>query len=343
MLTTATQGGSDGQPTTYTTGWPADQTGWDDWSAPATTSTPAWADPTTTWAAWTTPSPTTSQWDPATTGWSQWSGGNGNAPIAPVGNTWAIAYSPFTADSGCRDEGTINWDMSQIAAKGFSAVRIYSTQCNMLEYVGNACRQYGLKMILGVYIDSNGISAAQSQVTDITSWAQWDLVQLLIVGNEAVFNGWCSASALAGFIGSAKQACRSAGYTGPVGTTEPLSTWQESGTEFCSVVDVNSANLYAYFNTQTTPEQAGPFIQQEIDILAKICPGKPTYVMESGWPNAGDCNGAACPGPSQQEIAIKSIQSTCGSQVVFFSYSNDAWKQPGPLDVEQHWGCINVF
>jgi exo-beta-1,3-glucanase (GH17 family) len=236
-------------------------------------------------------------------------------------------------------------DLAIIAQKGFSTVRVYSTDCNTLENFGKSARDNGLKLILGVWISSTGISGAQGQVSDIVAWGQWDLVQLIVVGNEAVFNGYASAGDLAGFISSSAQAFKNAGYTGAVTTTEPLSVWEEtsSASAFCSVVDVVGANLYAFFNADVTADKAGGFIQAQINILNGVCSGKPVFVLESGWPHAGNCNGAACPSPENQATALKGIQSTVGAQVVFLSYEDEPWKEPGQFGVEQFWGCAGVF
>jgi len=256
-----------------------------------------------------------------------------------------MTYSPYTSAGGCKDAGTVASDIALIASKGFTSIRVYSTDCSTLENVGSAARDNGLKLILGVFISSTGISGATEQVTDIVSWGQWDLVELIVVGNEAVFNGYVTAWELAGFVSSSAGSFKGAGYTGLVTLTEPLSVWQDtsSSSAFCSVVDVVAANLYAFFNAQTTADQAGSFIQSEIEILNAICSGKETYVMESGWPTAGNCNGLACPSPENQATALKAIQATSGANVIFFSFEDDAWKEPGPFDVEQHWGCVNVF
>jgi len=254
-----------------------------------------------------------------------------------------MTYSPYTSNGGCKDAGTVASDIAQIKSKGFSTIRVYSTDCSTLQNVGSAANDNGLKMILGVFISSTGIEGAKQQVTDIVSWGWWELVELIVVGNEAAFNGYCSASDLAGFISSSKSQFQAAGYSGPVTTTEPLSEWQSSGSTFCEVVDVVAANLYAFFNAQTSADQAGSFIQAEISELEGICSGKETYVMESGWPTAGECNGAACPSPENQATALKGIQNVSGSKVVFFSFEDDAWKQPGQFNVEQHWGCIDAF
>lgn len=254
-----------------------------------------------------------------------------------------MTYSPYTASSECKDQGTVSFDIAQIASKGFTSVRVYSTDCSTLEFVGNAAREHGIKVILGVFISETGISGAQPQVDAIAKWAQWDLVELIVVGNEAVFNNRCTASELAGFIGSAKQTFRDAGFKGAVSTTDELSIWESQGQAWCDVVDVVSANLYAFFNPNTAAEDAGDFIQRQIQDLTDVCPGKEVYVMESGWPSAGECNGKACPSPENQATAIRGIQQSSGAKVVFFSYEDEQWKQPGQFGVEQHWGCSEVF
>jgi exo-beta-1,3-glucanase (GH17 family) len=316
-------------------------TTWGSWDPSSSSST-------TSWGSWT--SGASASFYTSTTSAVAWStssavpsGGSGNAAIAPAGSLWALTYSPYTASGGCKDAGSITADITAIKALGFTTVRIYSTDCSGLENVGTAARSVGLKLILGVFIESSGISGAQPQVSDIVAWGQWDLVEMIIVGNEALYNNYVSVSDLAGFISSSKWSFSNAGYTGPVTTTEPLSSWIQEGSSLCSSIDVVAANIHAFFNAQTTASQAGAFIESELVILDGICPGKSTYVVESGWPHAGQPNGAAIPGPSEQATALASIQSTCGSQVVFFTYEDDLWKAPGAFDVEQSWGCADVF
>ena len=254
-----------------------------------------------------------------------------------------MTYSPYTSEGGCKDAGTVESDIAELAGKGFSTVRVYSTDCSTLENVGTSARNHGIKMILGVFISKTGIEASKEQVWDIINWGQWDLVELIVIGNEAVFNKFCSASELAAYIKESADFFKKAGYTGPTTTTEPLAEWTSEGSAFCDVVDVVSANLYAFFNAQTTADKAGDFISAQIKELEWVCPGKETYVMESGWPHAGECNGVACPSEENQATAIKSIQEVTGSKVIFFSFEDEAWKESGEFGVEQYWGCSSVF
>lgn len=254
-----------------------------------------------------------------------------------------MTFSPYTSSGACMTQSEVVDNLKTINAKGFNLVRVYSTDCNSLEYIGSACKSLGMKMILGVYIESSGTSGAQEQVEAISSWAQWSMVELIVVGNEAVSSGYVSAAQLASFITSAKSTFASAGYTGHVTTTEPIDVWQQYGAStLCAPVDIVGANIHPFFNSQTTAEQAGAFALSEYQILQKLC-GKDVLNLETGWPNAGDANGAAVPGVAEQKTAIHAIAQAIGSKSIFFSYANDDWKAPGDFNVEQHWGCASVF
>ncbi|KAJ5097759.1 beta-glucosidase btgE [Penicillium angulare] len=256
---------------------------------------------------------------------------------------YGMTFSPYTDSGNCMSQSEVTKNIKIISEKGFDLVRVYSTDCNSLEYIGNACKEMGMSMILGVYIESTGTSGAQEQVDAINKWAQWDMVKLIVVGNEAVSSGYVSASQLASFISSSKSSFKSAGYTGQVTTTEPIDIWQQYGTSnLCSPVDIVGANIHPFFNADTTAEQAGEFALSEYKILEKIC-NLDVLNLETGWPNAGDANGAAVPGVSEQETAIKGIAEAIGSKSIFFSYADDAWKAPGEFQVENHWGCKSVF
>ncbi|CAI7590640.1 unnamed protein product [Penicillium glandicola] len=256
---------------------------------------------------------------------------------------YGMTYSPYTSAGDCKTKAAVLADLTVIQGKGFNLIRVYSTDCSGLEYIGAACKELGLTMILGVYIDSTGTSAAQEQVDEIAAWAEWSLVDLLVVGNEAVSAGYVDAATLASFITSSAATFAAAGYTGLVTTTEPIDIWQSYGeSALCDVVDLVGANIHPFFNADTTAAEAGTFAKAEFELLEEIC-GKNVLNLETGWPNAGDANGDAVPGVAQQKTAIEALVKIAGSKSIFFSYADDTWKSPGEFDVEQHWGCASVF
>ena len=254
-----------------------------------------------------------------------------------------MTYSPYTAEGGCKDAGSVSADISTIKGAGFTTVRLYSTDCSGLQNVGNACKENNLKLVLGVFIDNKGIDAARPQVTDIIAWGQWQMVELIVIGNEALFNKYADAGALAGFIADSKAQFQAAGYGGPCTTTETLNIWQTVGSSLCGVIDVLGANVHPFFNADVSPEEAGSFTASQVDLLGKICPGKEVYNLESGWPHAGQANGKATPGPDHQHTAITSIMENVGAKTIFFSFEDDMWKKAGEFGVEQSWGCNKLF
>ncbi|KAL4925511.1 putative cell wall glucanase (Scw11) [Aspergillus undulatus] len=301
--------------------------------------TTAPAVPTTT-AVPTTAAPSTTTAVPSTS----------SATSVPTGASaqMGMTFTPYEANGDCMAKDRVLEKVGIIKQKGFSHVRVYGTDCNTLEYVGEACKTHGLKMILGVSVESStGLEGARPQFKDITNWGQWDLVTLIAVGNEVVNQKICSASELASFVSDAASAFSAAGYSGEVTTAEPIDTWLANGDALCPVVDVVGANLHPFFNAEFSAAEAGTLVSNQIRDLKQVCPGKDVVNLETGWPNAGNANGKAIPGTAQQATAIKALVEKVGDVSVFFSYADDTWKSKfassDTYGVEQHWGCIDQF
>ncbi|KAI7970295.1 hypothetical protein EIK77_000297 [Talaromyces pinophilus] len=260
---------------------------------------------------------------------------------------YAVTYTGYTHDTGaCMSADDVLAELKNIQANGFYAIRMYSTDCNQLETVASQAIGLGLKVILGVYIDASGVSSGSSQVSDIVSWGQsngWAGVEFISLDNEALSDGFCSASDLAGFVSSAKATITGAGYSGQFTVTEPLNIWQSSGSTLCGVVDFASANLQAFFNGEIAAEEAGDFVASEVELLKGICNNDQVFVGESGWPTAGNSNGKAVPGPAEQKAAMDAIRNSIGHIAAQFSYKNDDWKNPGQFGVEQYWGISDML
>ncbi|MCJ1415570.1 hypothetical protein MMC32_001902 [Xylographa parallela] len=266
-----------------------------------------------------------------------------NATCGPT-TTYSTSYGAATC--ACMTASAIALDVASIAAKGFSSIRLYSTDCDGLSAVSSAALPHGLKLVLGVYISDAGIADAQDQVNDVISHFDGDysMVEMVVVGNEAIFNNYCSGAELAAFISSVKATLQAAGYTGPVTTTEPMSTLRANTAELCDVLDVVGANIHAFFHSDITAAQAGAFVSASMDELAAYCPGdKAVWNLETGWPGAGAANGQAVPGQQEQQVAIAAIVAAAGGRSAISSFVNELWKAEGDLGVEQSWGCGHLF
>ncbi|KAL6798959.1 glycoside hydrolase [Trichoderma sp. SZMC 28013] len=275
-------------------------------------------------------------------------------PVAPSGGLsgnndhYGITYTPYEPATGnCKTADEVDSDISKLKNAGFQVIRVYSTDCSTLENVGGAAKKYGIDLILGVFVKGDGCSYdtpdIKSQVDAIAAWAEWDIVKLFVVGNEAIMNGFCSATQLAELITVVKGKC--SGYTGPYTISETLNIWQNPAVSsaICGAIDVTGANIHPFFNSATTPDTAGDFVAGQLELLKEICPGNDVLNLECGWPKKGECNDAACPGQSEQATALKNIRAKTGSKTVFFSVDDDMWKQPGTFGCEQSWGAAAAF
>lgn len=207
-------------------------------------------------------------------------------------NGYHITYTAYTNDvSGtCKSAEEVLSDLTDLKSRGFCSVRIYSTDCDQLTNVGNACRQLGLEMIVGVFLNSPGCDASigyiAEQITAITAWLPFnlDIVKVIVVGNEVLHNGYCAASELATLVSAVKSACQDVGYTGPFTITDTVDQWQitETQTELCEVVDIVGYNSYPMFNAQCTPDNAGDFAYSQFQIINAMCGTKSCINLESG-------------------------------------------------------------
>jgi exo-beta-1,3-glucanase (GH17 family) len=273
------------------------------------------------------------------------SGGFGGAAGVP----WGTTFTPYNPEDGnCMTKERVDAEITALANAGMQIIRTYSTDCNTLEHVGAACEKHGIQMIVGIFIDAPGCSASDEniaeQISALKSWAKWEIVPLVVVGNEAVLNNYCTPTQLADLINHCKT--EFSGYTGLWTTAETTNVWQqeESVAALCPCVDIVGANAHPFFNYETSASDAGEFVKGQLDIVGSLC-GKDAYVMETGWPSQGTSEGVGIASSGEQAIAVKSIIKNCGDKAILFSIHDDKWK-PGSTACgvcEQHWGISGVL
>jgi len=262
------------------------------------------------------------------------------------GKQWCITYTQYNDDKSCKTPQQIETDIADIASKGFKTVRIYAPNCDALEHITSACGSHGIKIVMGVFIERSSYGGYDSadvykQVDTLIQWKRWDLVELIVIGNESVFNGIISSSDLAALIADCKSKFKAAGYTGSITTSEVVSTL-EANPGLCSVIDVIAVNVQPYFNGGYAAD-AGTFVQSQMKQAQAFC-GKTTYCLEAGWPAAGAPIKNAVASPENQKTALESIYAVDEGYIAYYTTYDDGWKDAGMNGgVEQHFGCAKLF
>lgn len=263
---------------------------------------------------------------------------------------WAIVYHPYNSDSTCRNRATVHAHMTEIARLGFSTIRLHNHDCSILAKLAASpeITSQQIRLILGIHIDETGLDAAEPLVDEVVAWAsedplRWASVEMVVVGEEAIFNGHVRATDLAEFIGQTRSTLRTAGYTGPLTTTEPLHVLADGASTLCPALDVLASNIHPFFHADVPARDAGAFVRNSLHTLEEICPGLRGLNLETGWPHRGLSNGQAVPSPAEQGVAIQSIMEEAGERSVVLGFGDDGWMEEGEFGVEGSWGCDSWF
>lgn len=275
--------------------------------------------------------------------------------IVTKGDKWAITYTPYSAGGDCKSAGEVKSDVEKIANMGFTTIRSYSTDCGVFENVIPACQEHGLKIIFGIFLTGGGAGGegpfspyADEQLQTILENAPKESIAMVIVGNEFLFNNYGTAEELASYIDHVREQFAGAGFPSDIAitTTEPVDVWENKGAPLCSHIDVFAVQIHPYFTAKVSASEAGDFAVEQLALAAAVCPeaaAKGQYITEIGWPHAGDVNGDAVAGKSEQKAAMKSILKKVGKEACIFSFQDDLWKEPGALNVEQAFGCADAL
>jgi exo-beta-1,3-glucanase (GH17 family) len=238
--------------------------------------------------------------------------------------------------SGCKTLDDLNTDFPYLASQGFSKVRVYDIGCP-LGIVAEAAASAGLQVVAGL----NTIDNVAADIATLIGMfdGNWAPVDTIVVGNEVVNDGG-SAAAVVAAIGVARPLLTAAGFTKNVVTVDVFDQII-ANPSLCAASDYCAANCHAYFDPDTTADEAGAFVSACATNIAKIANGKSVVITESGWPYQGDANGVAVPSDANQVTAISSLKSAFSSDpagLFLFQAYDATYKAPGSLGVEQYFG-----
>lgn len=184
----------------------------------------------------------------------------------------AITYTPLSNAGTCKPLADIITDLNRIYAAHVPAVRLYSTDCNVLEAViptTNAARQTfralnidftrtnsKLKLTVGLfpYIDSDNnepstlanasrwFKSLEAQLADLRTWNQWHTIELLSVGSGGLFDESYTAAELVAMLRHVRAIYGHPEI--PITTAEPVQS-------YVSHNKFNAASVENYYQSRT--------------------------------------------------------------------------------------------
>ncbi|KAJ5779580.1 hypothetical protein N7457_007300 [Penicillium paradoxum] len=256
---------------------------------------------------------------------------------------FGISYSPYKADRSCKNQEEVSQDLDRLSE--YSFVRIYGTDCDQIKTVTNAARRRKMHVFAGIY-DLKGfpdsLNAFGEALPGPHGKKDWSIFHTIAVGNELVNAGTNAPGDVVSALNKARSVLRSQGYKGPVVTVDTFSVLQ-AHPELCHASDYCAANCHAFFDATRQAGGAGAYVLEQARAVSAAAGGKRTMITESGWPHAGDVNGAAIPSPRNQEVAVASLRKSFDHRredLVLFTAFDDLWKDDNmfTFNAEKFWG-----
>ncbi|OKL63704.1 hypothetical protein UA08_00644 [Talaromyces atroroseus] len=254
---------------------------------------------------------------------------------------YGISYTAYNDDGTCKTQDQVDSDMAQL--RQFAFVRFYGVDCNQAQTISKAARGNNMQVFAGVF-DIQNMNNDLQKIIDAAD-GDWSTFHTVSVGNELVNRGQSSPAEVIGAVNSARNRLRQAGYQGPVVTVDTFNQII-AHPELCDASDYCAANCHAFFDSNQTAENAGPYVLEQARQVSQAMKdgNKGVIITETGWPSAGEANGAAVPSRHNQIVALKSLkQSFPDGGVVFFSAFNEKWKQDNAwtFGTEKNWGLFD--
>lgn len=246
-----------------------------------------------------------------------------------------ISFSPYIEGQGPGTEITADQirERLSIIKPYVSWIRTFSCSEGN-ELIPAIAHEYGLKTMVGVWLDSNHEQNA-IEIANAIDIANAGHANILGVGNEVLLRGDLDEDQLIDCINQVRE-----GTSGiPVGYVDAYFEFEVHPriTEACDVV---LANCYPFW--EGCPAEHALLYMKEMHRRAQRAGnGKPVIVSETGWPNIGTPTEGAVP---SLQNAIKYFVDTCqwaeedGIEVFYFSSFDEAWKVDAEGDVGAYWG-----
>ena len=263
---------------------------------------------------------------------------NANGALASV--SFAPIDSSQTGEAGQVSEAQIKSDLAAIAPYT-RAVRTYSS-IDGLERVPPLAAEYGLRVTLGVWLDTWEERNEREIESAIELTKRYRNIDSVIVGNETIYRnrtlyGGDDVKALIDKIHRVKREVNV-----PVSTAEVWDIWLDHP-ELASAVDYLAVHILPYWEglpANVAVDHAAKVYER----LRQAYPGKRIVIAEFGWPSAGMNRKEAEPGALAQAQVVRDFVARADAMGIDYSIV-EAFDQPWKTaegSVGPYWGIFNA-
>lgn len=248
--------------------------------------------------------------------------------------------SPMDFDKGLKlSSAQIDQDLA-LLAQYTGCVRTYSTLG--LEMVPALARKHGLKMWLGAWVSSDPV-LTRKEIAAMVALAKEnaDIIETVVVGNEALLRRDVSASQLIGYINEVKQALPQMKIT----YADVWEFWNQHPSVAPSVDRVTIHILPYWEDKPIEVERALLHVKNVYEEMKHKIPNKEIVIGETGWPSFGRMREGALPSAVNQAIFTRSfvkIAEQQGWKYNFIEAFDQPWKRVSEGAVGGYWGLFDA-
>jgi exo-beta-1,3-glucanase (GH17 family)/cellulose synthase/poly-beta-1,6-N-acetylglucosamine synthase-like glycosyltransferase len=250
----------------------------------------------------------------------------------------SVSYAPFERGhivDIAADPAKVRSDLKKLASLT-RAVRLY-TSTEGAELVPAIAAEFGLKVTVGAWIDTN-VDRNDREITAAIDLARHNSNVIgIVVGNETVYRGEQKVDDLIELIKRVKKSVNV-----PVTTGEIWNIWRDNP-QLGYSVDFIAAHVLPYWENFTDKQAVDQAVSM-YQLLRDQFPGKRIMIAEFGWPSAGYNLRSAEPGPFEQAKVLRNFVTRAdaiGMEYNIVEAIDQPWKffEGG---VGPYWGILNA-
>jgi len=248
--------------------------------------------------------------------------------------------SPMDFDKGLKlSPERIDKDLA-LLSQYTGCIRTYSTLG--LEMIPSIARKHGLKMWLGAWVSADPV-LSQKEIKAMIALAKdnADIIETVVVGNEALLRREVSSAGLLAYIQEVKKALPHMRVT----YADVWEFWIQHP-DIAPAVDRVTIHILPYWEDKPIGvDKALLHVKAIREEMMRKIPGKEIVIGETGWPSVGRMRESAMPSSVNQAIFTRGFVKMAeenGWKYNFIEAFDQPWKRVSEGAVGGYWGLFDA-